>query len=158
EEKRKIAGGAARRRAAHALTLRRGGSASQAERSPADLAPARAASPRPGARSARRGSLPQSTADPVKEQTMNPLLSALSRSVRLSRGGRYRKSPARANAGRKPRRLALGVEVLEWRDVPTAVAPPGGLVSWWTADNTAADLKGLNNAALSNVSYTAGEA
>jgi sugar lactone lactonase YvrE len=32
--------------------------------------------------------------------------------------------------------------------VPTAVAAPGGLVSWWTADNTAADLKGLNNATL----------
>src|SRR5262249_57727802 len=43
------------------------------------------------------------------------------------------------------------------RTVPSAVAPPAGLVSWWTADNTPADLKGLNNATLTNVTYAAGE-
>jgi hypothetical protein len=91
------------------------------------------------------------------ERTMTSLLSALSRYVRLSRWGLGRKFRARTNAGRKHRRLALGVEVLECRDVPAAVAPPGGLVSWWTADNTAADLKGLNNATLSSVSYATGE-
>jgi hypothetical protein len=41
--------------------------------------------------------------------------------------------------------------------VLTAVAPPSGLVSWWTADNTAADLKGLNNATPINVTYATGE-
>jgi hypothetical protein len=30
-------------------------------------------------------------------------------------------------------------------------------VSWWTGDTTAADLKGLNNATLTNVTYAAGE-
>jgi hypothetical protein len=30
-------------------------------------------------------------------------------------------------------------------------------VSWWTGDNTAADLKGLNNATLTNVTYATGE-
>jgi hypothetical protein len=50
------------------------------------------------------------------------------------------------------------VEPLEDRTVPTAVAPPSGLVSWWTADNTAADLKGLNNATLYNgTTYAAGQ-
>jgi hypothetical protein len=57
---------------------------------------------------------------------------------------------------RRPR-ARLDVEPLEGRDVPAAVAPPSGLVSWWTADNTAADLEGLNNATLSNVTYAAGE-
>lgn len=62
----------------------------------------------------------------------------------------------RTPPARRPRRLA--VEQLEARDVPTAVAPPPGLVSWWAADNTAADLKGLNNATLSNgTTYAAGE-
>ena len=36
----------------------------------------------------------------------------------------------------------LGLERLEERALLAAVAPPSGLVSWWTADNTAADLKG----------------
>jgi hypothetical protein len=38
------------------------------------------------------------------------------------------------------------------------VAPPAGIVSWWTADGTAADLIGTNNGALiSGVTYTNGE-
>jgi streptogramin lyase len=49
------------------------------------------------------------------------------------------------------------LEVLEDRTVPTAVAAPSGLVSWWTANNTAADAMGLNNATLYNVTYTTGE-
>jgi hypothetical protein len=52
----------------------------------------------------------------------------------------------------------LEVEVLEDRAVPTAVAPPSGLVSWWTGDNTAADLTGLNHATLLNgTTYAAGK-
>jgi sugar lactone lactonase YvrE len=55
----------------------------------------------------------------------------------------------------------MSLERLEGRELLTAVGVPDGLVSWWTADNTAADLKGLNNATLnatylSNVTYAAG--
>src|SRR5205807_1366390 len=64
--------------------------------------------------------------------------------------GRCRKSSARASAGRTRPRTQLHLEPLEDRTVPAAVAPPSGLVSWWTADNTAADLEGLNNATLYN--------
>jgi hypothetical protein len=67
-----------------------------------------------------------------------------------------RSSPTRRTAHR-PSRYRLAVELLEDRTVPTAVAPPSGLVSWWTADTTAADLTGRNNATLSNVTYAAGE-
>ena len=57
---------------------------------------------------------------------------------------------------RTPRGLTL--ETLEDRTVPSAVAPPSGLVSWWTGDNTGADLMGLNNATLSNgTTYAAGK-
>jgi hypothetical protein len=48
------------------------------------------------------------------------------------------------------------VEVLEERTVPTAVAVPSGLVSWWTANNTAADQTGTNNATLYGVHYATG--
>jgi chitinase len=42
--------------------------------------------------------------------------------------------------------------------VPTAVAAPSGLVSWWTGNNTAADAMGLNNATLLNgVTYGTAE-
>jgi N-acetylneuraminic acid mutarotase len=48
--------------------------------------------------------------------------------------------------------------MLEDRRVPTAVAVPSGLVSWWTANNTGADVMGLNNATLYNgTTYAAGE-
>jgi outer membrane protein assembly factor BamB len=47
---------------------------------------------------------------------------------------------------------------LERRELMTAVGVPSGLVSWWTADNTAADQTGLNNATLYNgATYAAGE-
>jgi Concanavalin A-like lectin/glucanases superfamily/Calx-beta domain len=49
---------------------------------------------------------------------------------------------------RKARRPLL--ELLEDRTVPTAVVPPSGIVSWWTGDNTAADLVGPNNGTLNN--------
>src|SRR5713226_7809955 len=93
-----------------------------------------------GTRSARRGGAPHCTADLAMEQTMSPLLSALSRYV-LPRGDRCGKLCVRASAGPRPRRLTLYVEPLERRHVLSAVAPPSGLVSWWTADNTAADLE-----------------
>jgi hypothetical protein len=51
----------------------------------------------------------------------------------------------------------MSVECLEDRAVPTAVAVPSGIVSWWTANNTAADTMGLNNATLTGVTYTSGE-
>jgi hypothetical protein len=41
--------------------------------------------------------------------------------------------------------------------VPTAVALPSNAVSWWTANSTANDALGLNNATLSSVTYTTGE-
>jgi hypothetical protein len=47
--------------------------------------------------------------------------------------------------------------LLENRLVPTAVAVPTGIVSWWTANNTANDVYGLNNATLTGVTYVAGE-
>src|SRR4051812_34832817 len=47
---------------------------------------------------------------------------------------------------------------LEDRSVPTAVAAPSGLVSWWTADNTAADLMTRNNATMFNgASFATGQ-
>ncbi len=70
---------------------------------------------------------------------------------------RYRKRLCRKPAA-PPRALRRALEALEDRTVPAAVAPPPGLVSWWTADNTAADLRGLNNATLSNgATYAPGE-
>src|SRR5689334_3843635 len=57
----------------------------------------------------------------------------------------------------KPARRRLAVEVLEDRTVPTAVALPTNAVSWWTANSTANDALGLNNATLSNVTYSTGE-
>ncbi len=65
-------------------------------------------------------------------------------------------SPRRRLAPRR-RSCPLRLEALEQRTVPTAVAAPSGLVSWWTANNTAADAMGLNNATLSNVTYATGE-
>jgi hypothetical protein len=53
--------------------------------------------------------------------------------------------------------LQLALEGLEDRCVPTAVALPANAVSWWTANSTASDVLGLNNATLSNVTYATGE-
>ncbi len=63
----------------------------------------------------------------------------------------------RASRRRRPT-ARLGLERLEDRTVPTAVAPPSGLISWWTADDTAADLMAVNNASLFNgATYAAGK-
>ncbi len=88
---------------------------------------------------------------------MSPLLSlllslVLSDSPKSSPRPRHRREARRRLA---PRRLHL--ETLEDRTVPTAVAVPSGIVSWWTANNTAADVYGLNNATLTGVTYAAGE-
>jgi hypothetical protein len=91
------------------------------------------------------------------EQRMNALRSAMSRYVRFPLGGRRRKSAARLSAGRTRQRLRLSLEPLEDRTVATAVALPSNAVSWWTANNTANDALGLNNATLTNVTYTTGE-
>ena len=50
----------------------------------------------------------------------------------------------KANISNRP----LGVEKLEGRSLLAAV--PTGLVSWWTGDNTAADVTGRNNGVLTN--------
>jgi len=51
---------------------------------------------------------------------------------------------------RATRTRRLSLECLEARSLLAAVSPPSGLISWWTADNTAADLMGLNNATMYN--------
>src|SRR5437764_559814 len=84
---------------------------------------------------------------------MNPLLSAITRLFRRQRLASVRIHTGRRNTRRQP----LCLEVLEDRTVPTAVAVPSGVVSWWTANNTANDTLGLNNATLSNVTYVTGE-
>jgi outer membrane protein assembly factor BamB len=90
------------------------------------------------------------------EQTMSRLLSALSRYVRLAQRGRCRRSPARASAGRRRRRPTI--EILEDRSVPTAVAAPSGIVSWWTGNGNAADSVGPNSGTLnSGVTFAPGE-
>src|SRR4051794_23409737 len=59
---------------------------------------------------------------------------------------------------RATRAQRVGLERLEGRELLTAVGVPDGLVSWWTADGTPADLKGLNNATLYNgTTYATGE-
>src|SRR5579864_1463623 len=81
---------------------------------------------------------------------MRPLLSWLKSPV---------KSHAPKASARSRRRPSFRprLEALEDRTVPTAVAVPSGAVSWWTANTTANDALGLNNATLSNVTYATGE-
>jgi hypothetical protein len=69
---------------------------------------------------------------------------------------KFRRLKSAAGSKRKARR-PLGVEILEDRTMPTAVALPANVVSWWTANSTAADAMGLNNATLYNVTYSTGE-
>ena len=93
---------------------------------------------------------------------MSPLLSLLLSLVLSDSPRRTGGLTSRRSLRREARRCfapsRLHVEVLEDRTVPTAVAPPSGLVSWWTADNTASDLMTRNNATLSNgVAYDTGE-
>jgi hypothetical protein len=82
---------------------------------------------------------------------MNPLLSAMTRYIRRSRLDRGRLRTGR----RKPRRR-LCLELLEDRTVPTAVALPANVVSWWTANSTANDVYGLNNGTNYGTTYTTG--
>jgi hypothetical protein len=84
---------------------------------------------------------------------MSPLLSVLLSLVRSD--------PPRSSRRPRRRRVAprcLHLEALEDRTVPTAVAVPSGVVSWWTANNTAADSVGPNNGTLNGgVTYGQGE-
>ena len=70
-------------------------------------------------------------------------------------------SPPTRSLPRRPRATrarSVSLECLEGRELLTAVGVPSGLVSWWTADGTAVDLTGLNNATLYNgATYAAGE-
>lgn len=69
-----------------------------------------------------------------------------------------RSAPRRAERRPWRNQPCLVAEVLEERALLAAVAPPAGIVSWWTADNTANDLEGLNNGALvSGATFAAGE-
>ncbi len=84
---------------------------------------------------------------------MNPHLSAMTGYLR-----RPHLAAGRLRTGqRQARRAPLYMEMLEDRQLLTAVAVPSGIVSWWTANNTAADAMGLNNATLTGVTYTTGE-
>jgi outer membrane protein assembly factor BamB len=83
----------------------------------------------------------------------SPLLSALTRCFPRPHRPRGKTRTGR----RKPPRTRLLLEALEDRTVPTAVALPANAVSWWTANSTANDALGLNNATLSNVTYATGE-
>jgi hypothetical protein len=81
---------------------------------------------------------------------------ALSDAPRRPGGLPSRRSPRRAARRRlAPRRPHL--EALEGRLVPTAVAVPSGVVSWWTASSTANDVYGLNNGTNYGTTYTTGE-
>lgn len=60
---------------------------------------------------------------------------------------------------RKNHQSSQSLESLEQRSLLTAVAAPEGLVSWWKAENSGADVMGLNNASLYNgATYATGEA
>jgi sugar lactone lactonase YvrE len=101
------------------------------------------------------------TADRAKEQTMKSLLSlllsrTLSDSPRRTGGLTSRRSPRR-EARRRVGPFRPYLEKFEDRTVPTAVALPSNAVSWWTANSTANDALGLNNATLTGVTYATGE-
>jgi hypothetical protein len=84
---------------------------------------------------------------------MRPLLPLLRSLVRSD----CPRSGHRRQTRRRLARCRPHLEALEDRTVPTAVALPSNAVSWWTANSTANDALGLNNATLSNVTYTTGE-
>src|SRR5947209_12269931 len=69
----------------------------------------------------------------------------------------FRSSTLNRTAKRSSRSRPF-LETLEDRLVPTAVAPPSGMVAWWAADNTGVDRIGGNNATLYNgATYAAGK-
>jgi hypothetical protein len=88
---------------------------------------------------------------------MHPLLSRLLRVVKSDSPKSSARCRHRRQARQRHTRPRLYVEVLEDRTVPTAVALPSNAVSWWTANSTANDALGLNNATLYNVTYSTGE-
>ena len=75
--------------------------------------------------------------------------------------GFSRRNVARTPRQKSPRRplprRRLWLERLEDRSLLTAVAVPADAVSWWTANSTASDALGSNNATLYNVTYATGE-
>ncbi len=85
---------------------------------------------------------------------MNSHLFAMTRYLRRPQLADRSTCADRPTACRRP----LCLECLEDRRLLTAVAVPSGLVSWWTANDTANDVTGLNNATLSSgVTYAPGE-
>jgi hypothetical protein len=76
---------------------------------------------------------------------MNPLRSALSRYFRRPKSG----SGRNRTGHRKARRQLPCLEILEDRTVPTAVAAPSGIVSWWAGNgNAATDYVSANTTGL----------
>jgi sugar lactone lactonase YvrE len=67
-------------------------------------------------------------------------------------------APRRPRHARRQASHRPALEALEDRTVPTAVAPPSGLVSWWSADGHAVDLAGRNDGILQGgTTYAAGK-
>src|SRR5947209_8386314 len=96
------------------------------------------------------------------ERTMSPVLSLLLSLVLSDSPKSSPRPPRRREARRHPafRRPAsrLRLEALEDRTVPTAVAAPSGLVSWWAGNGNAADSVGPNAGTLNNgVTFAPGE-
>jgi sugar lactone lactonase YvrE len=82
----------------------------------------------------------------------------MSRYFRFPLAGRRRQSAARANADRTRQGIRLSLEALEDRTVPTAVAAPSGILSWWAGNGNAADSVGPNSGTLNNgVTFGPGE-
>lgn len=70
---------------------------------------------------------------------------------------RRRSSAQRTRNKFRARSRRLLLESLEDRSLLAAIAPPSGIVSWWTGDNTADDLIGSNDGTLLNgTAYSAG--
>jgi hypothetical protein len=79
---------------------------------------------------------------------MNPFLSAMFSNRR----------PKLPSVRLKAWRQRPYLEILEDRTVPTAVATPRGLLSWWAGDGNASDRVGPNAGTLNNgVTFGAGE-
>src|SRR5262249_5978259 len=113
--------------------------------------------PAPAAQSALWGGHRHYIADLAMEQTMRPLLSLLLSLVLSDAPNSSRRPRHRREARRRFAPRGLHCEALEDRTVPTAAALRSNAVSWWNANSTANDALGLNNATLSNVTYTTGE-
>jgi outer membrane protein assembly factor BamB len=75
----------------------------------------------------------------------------------LSRLLLLREKPAGLRRAARRTSFRPRVEALEDRTVPTAVAVPSGVVSWWNASSTANDVYALNNGTNYGTTYTTGE-